>query len=164
MTLRKAGSWQLELQLNLSCLQRWPPKKEPMHRIRWQAVPGCARLCQVHRPLMRDMSCREWEGDWDRGWLGSRSWEIWPPDGEQLDAERLTASPWSWSKQSPEASKSCLVLLPLDSVLVDVHEGNTLSQWSPFNVNLVDNLGICQHSNAYKLTHCYSQYICVWTF
>lgn len=29
-----------------------------------------------------------------RGRLGSRSWEIWSPDAGQLDAERLTASPW----------------------------------------------------------------------
>lgn len=47
------------------------------------------------------------------GRLGSRSWETWSPD-----AERLTACPWPWSKQSPEASKLCMVLLPLHSVLV----------------------------------------------
>lgn len=54
-----------------------------------------------------------------RGRLGSRSWEIWSPDAGQLDAEKLIASPWPWSKA--ETSKSCLVLLPLDSVLVYIH-------------------------------------------
>lgn len=45
---------QLELQLHLSCLQRLLPKKEPMDRIRYQAM-----LVHPHQPLMMDMSCRE---------------------------------------------------------------------------------------------------------
>lgn len=77
-------------------------------------MPGCAGASALAADEGRELQGM-------RGRLGSRSWEIWSPDGGQLDAERLTASPWSWSKQSPEASKSCLVLLPSDSVLVDIH-------------------------------------------
>lgn len=88
------------------------------------------------------------------------------PDAGELDAERLSVSPWPCCmvKQPPEASKFCLVWLPLESVLVLHSLGKYLSQSSPFNVNLVENLGRFQQSNGEKATCCHSKFVYGWTF
>lgn len=48
-----------------------------------------------------------------------------------------------WSNQSPQAGKSCLVQLPLESVLVYAHKGNT-----PSLLMLTWLKARCQHSNG----------------
>ena len=109
---------------------------------------------------------RRWWWTWAAGSEGAAGIKVpgfWWPDAGELDA----GSPWpcctvrtvSWSRRvvsGPAAFGVGSGSQPLRTC--------SLSQWSPFNVNLVENLGECQHSHGDKAPHCSSQPVCGWTF